>query len=117
MIDYNKISELFQNEAFQKEAEGCKTMEDFQVLFTAHGVEISLEETIDLISQIAEKKQQQDGGEISEEDLENVSGGLVLTGAAAIAACIGLGVVGIGVAAGAAYVAYQALRWGNKHKH
>lgn len=117
MTDYNKISELFQSEAFQKEAESCKTMEDFHALFTAKGVEITLDETIDLISQIAEKKQQQDNGEISEEDLENVAGGLALTGAAAIAACVGLGVVGIGVAAGAAYVAYQALRWANKHKH
>lgn len=114
MIDYNKISELFQSEAFQKEAEGCKTMEDFQVLFTAHGVEISLEETIDLISQIAEKKQQQDGGEISEEDLENVSGGLVLTGGLAIAACVGVGVLCVGAFAISAYNAYHALRW--KHK-
>lgn len=117
MIDYNKISELFKNEAFQKEAEGCKTMEDFHALFTAHGVEISQEETVELISQIAEKKQQQDNGEICEEDLDNVSGGLALTGAAAVAACVGLGVVGVGVAAGAAYVAYQALKWANKHKH
>jgi hypothetical protein len=117
MTDYNKISKLFHDEGFQKEAENCKTMEDFQALFTAHGVEISLEETIELISQIAEKKKQQDDGEISEEALENVAGGLVLTGAAAVAACVGIGVVSVGVAAGAAYVAYQALRWANKHKH
>lgn len=117
MANYEKISELFQDEAFLKEANECKTMGEFHELFNRNGAEITEEETVELISQIAEKRQKMDSGELAEDELDNVAGGIVLTGGLAIAACIGLGVVGVGVAAGAAYVAYQALRWGNKHKH
>lgn len=117
MANYEKITELFKDDAFLKAANECKTMEDFHALFNCNGAEITEEETVDLISKIAEKRQQMDNGELSAEDLDNVAGGLALTGAAAVAACVGLGVVGIGVAAGAAFVAYQALRWGYKHKH
>lgn len=116
MANYDKISELFQNETFLKEAQNCKTMEDFYALFNRSGAEITEEETVELISQIAQKHQQEAGAEISEEDLDQVAGGIILTGGAAVAACIGLGVVGIGVAAGAAYVGYQSLRWTLKHK-
>lgn len=117
MANYEKITELLKDEAFLKEANACRTMEDFHALFNRNGAEITEEETIDLISKIAEKRQQMDNGELSAEDLDDVPGGLALTGAAAVAACVGLGVVGIGVAAGGAFVAYQALRWANKHKH
>lgn len=117
MANYKKITELFQDEAFLKKANECQTMEDFYTLFNQNGAEISEEETIDLISQIAEKRQKMDNGELVEDDLDDVAGGVVLTGAAAVACCVGLGVVGVGVAAGAAYVAYQTLRWKFKHKH
>lgn len=117
MANYVKIHELFQNEDFLKDANECKTMEDFHALFNRSGAEISEEETVELISQIAEKRQKMDNGELAEDDLDGVAGGFALTGAALVAACIGLGVVGMGVAAGAAYVAYHSLRWGFNHKH
>ena len=116
MANYEKITELFQQDAFQKEASECKTMEDFHNLFLKNEVEISEEETIDLISQIAEKKQKMDAGEISEDDLENVAGGIVLTGTAAVLACIGVGVACVGGFAVSAYVGYQGLRWTYKKK-
>lgn len=116
MVNYDKIGELFQQDAFKKEANECKTMEDFHNLFIKNDVEITEDETVDLISKIAEKKQQMDSGEFSEEDLENVAGGIVLTGAAAVAACIGYGVVCVGGAALSAYVGYQALKWTYKKK-
>lgn len=118
MTDYVKIVELFQNKDFQQEADKCKTMEDFHELFICNGIEITAEETIDLISKIAEQRKKMDEGEISEEDLEDVSGGLtfVLTGAAAVAACVGIGAVCIGAFALSAYVGYQALKWQNKGK-
>ena len=114
MADYAKITELFQQEAFQAEANNCKTMEDFYNLFVSNGVEITEDETIELISKIAEEKQKADDGEISEADLDNVSGGLA--GLAAVAACVGIGVLCVGAAAATAYVAYQGLRWAHKHK-
>ena len=116
MANYEKITELFQQDAFKQAASECKTMEDFHNLFVKNGVEISEEETIDLISQIAEKKQQMDAGEFSEDELENVAGGIVLTGTAAVLACVGIGVVSVGAFALSAYVGYQALRWTYKKK-
>lgn len=113
MANYDKISELFQNETFQKEAQECKTMEDFYDLFNRCGAEITEEETVELISKIAEEKQKRDNGEIGEEDLDNVAGGLVIS---TTAFCIGVGVVCVGAAALSAYVSYNALKWANKKK-
>lgn len=115
MVNYEKIAELFQNEAFNQKANECKTMEDFQKLFATSGIEISIDETVDLISKIAEAKEKADSGELAVDELDNVAGGIVLSGTLAVLACVGIGVVAVGAAAGAAYTAYQALRWGNKH--
>lgn len=117
MMNYEKITALFDSETFKNEANACKTMDDFHKLFITNGVEITEEETVEFISKIAQKKQEMDNGEISDEALAEVSGGIVLTGAAAVFACIGVGALCIGAAAATAYVAYQALRWGNKHNH
>lgn len=117
MIDYARITELFQQKDFQEEASACKTMQDFHALFLRKGVEISEEETVDLISKIAVEKQRADNGELSEEALDDVSGGVALTGAAAVAACVGVGVAGVGAFALTAFVAYQGLRWAYNHKH
>lgn len=117
MVDYAKITELFQQDAFQQEANICKTMEDFHNLFIRNGVEISEAETVELISKIAEQKQKMDNGEIAETDLENVAGGFALTGFAAVAACVGIGALCIGTACVTGFVAYQGMRWANKHKH
>lgn len=114
MIDYAKVTELFNQADFQEKANTCETMDDFHKLFTSYGVDITEDETVELISKIAEKKQQLDDGEIPEEDLDNVAGGLA--GVAAVLACIGVGALCIGAAAATAYVAYQTLRWANQHK-
>ncbi len=108
MTDYTKLSELFQTKEFKDEAQGCKTMEDFQKCFAKHGVEMTESEVVDVISQIAEKQKELDDGQISEEDLENVSGGFAIS---TLAFCIIVGVVCVGSAAVAAYTAYQALNW------
>ena len=109
MVDYAKVTELFQNEEFQKEAESFKTMEDFEKSFAQHGINIEKDEVVELVSQIAEKKHQIDEGEISEEDLENVSGGGIVIGTTLF--CVSVGVICIGAACVAAYAAYQALNW------
>ena len=117
MMNYEKMTALFENETFKAEANTCKTMDDFHNLFIANGIEASMEETIDLVSRIAQERQEMDNGEISDEALGEVSGGIVLTGTAAVLACIGIGAVCVGAAAATAYVAYQGQRWANKHKH
>lgn len=113
MVNYEKITDLFQQDVFQVEANNCKTMEDFYALFVRNGIEITEEETVELISKIAEEKQKKDNGEISEEDLEDVAGGLVIS---TTLFCIGVGVACVGAAALSAYVSYNALKWANKKK-
>ena len=113
MIDYEKLTALFQDESFKKEAEPCDTMEAFQELFNSKGLEMTKDEVVEVISQIAEKKQQLDNGEITENDLENVAGGLVIS---TTVFCIGVGIACIGSGAAAAYAGYHALRWANKGK-
>lgn len=124
MIDFDKISVLFQDPKFQEEANKCETMEDWNILLVQNGIEITLDETVELVSLIAQSKLKMDGGELSEDSLDEVAGGvagaaaagLVLSGGPAVWACIGIGVVCVGAACLAGYTAYQALRWSNKHK-
>ena len=108
MTDYTKLSELFQKKEFKAEAEACKTMEDFQKCFAKHGVEMTEEEVVDIVRQIAEKQQEVDDGQISEDELENVSGGFAIS---TLAFCIVVGVACAGSAAVSAYATYQALNW------
>lgn len=114
MANYEMIAELFQDNTFQQEAASCQTMDDFHQLFNSKGAEISHEETAELICKIAEAQQ---NDELDENMLEDVNGGIVLSGAWAVAALVGLGVVSIGACVGSAYVAYQGLRWAYQHKH
>ena len=107
MIDYERITKLFKSKAAE-----CKTMDEFYKLFTSNDIEITKDETVELIKAIAEQKQRIDNCEITEQELSNVSGGFVLTGIAAVAACVGFGADCIGSAAVSAYVAYSALDWG-----
>ena len=108
MIDYEKLTNLFKDEEFKKEAESLATMDDFQMAFQKHGIEMTEEEVVSIVSQIAKRKEEIDNGEISEEDLENVAGGFVISTAVF---CIVVGVVCIGAGCVAAYTAYQALDW------
>lgn len=115
MVEREKINALFNDAEFKQKANECKTMEDFYKLFNENGIEISMDETIEFISKVAELKEKQDNGELSEGELDEVAGGIVIGGALGILACAGIGLVCFGVAAGAAYVAYQGLRWAYRH--
>lgn len=116
MIDYEKVAELFQTESFQSEASNCKTMEDFQRLFVKNGFDFSMNETVELISRIAIESKKAEGIELTEEDLEDAAGGIILTGTAAILACVAIGVACIPAFAISAYNGYHAVRWMNKGK-
>ena len=103
MVNYDKIGVLFQQNEFKEEANECKTMQDFRNLFVKNGIDITEEETVNLISQIAENKQKMDNGEIYECDLDDVSGGLgfitILGIAFTKAQIIKLGIAAIGATA------------------
>ncbi len=107
-----KIVNLFQQDAFKEEASKCESMGDFYNLFIKNGIEITEEETVEIIGRIAECNQKFDGSEISEEDLDNVAGGVIvflgvtLTTAQAIA----LGVGSVGAAALGVWNSYNKNR-------
>ncbi len=70
-----KIKELLVNEAFAAELEKVETVEEIKALFAAHGVQVTDEELTELIKQPA----MADADELSEEDMEMVSGGSAVT--------------------------------------
>ena len=70
-----KAQELFESEAFGKEIESCETVEEIHKALEAHGVELTLEETEQICVGIAAA---QNKDELSESDLDNVSGGMSL---------------------------------------
>ena len=97
------LTNLFQNEEFKKDAAELTTAEELQALISRYGVALSMDEVHNMCGQIA---QQMNQDELTEEDLENVSGGftiigstlIVLKGAKAVVfgvACIGALALGI----------------------
>lgn len=87
-----KIKELLASEDFGREVADAETTEDFQAAFMRHGVELTLEEVDSILVQAAAVC----GPELTEDQLEYVSGGfgllttgLILVGG--VAACYGVG--------------------------
>ena len=73
----SKLKELIANEDFAKELFGKQTAEEAQALLKDNGVEFTLDE----VNQIGDgiriiAKSQAAGGELSEDDLKSVSGGV-----------------------------------------
>ena len=86
------------DEAFNREAEGIQTAEEFQRLFAGHGVDLSIEEVEDLCAAIVNAEKP---GELNENDLENVAGGFGFV--------LGLS-IGLAVGAAAGYVYAKSKR-------
>lgn len=99
-----KLAELFQNEQFKKEANELKTAEELQRLFASYGLELSLDEVYSLCEKIALNMEK---GELSEDELENVSGGFAIT-----AGVVALGVGCIGALALGIYNGYKKTKRG-----
>ena len=73
----SKLKELITNEDFARELFGKQTAEEAQALLKDNGVEFTLDE----VNQIGDgiriiAKSQAAGGELSEDDLKSVSGGV-----------------------------------------
>lgn len=78
-MNQEKIQEVFSNEAFLKEIFSKEIPEEVQSILAEKDVELSIEDILKL-RKIIEKKLNQ-GVELSDDELEDVTGGVVVIGA------------------------------------
>ena len=107
-MNEERIKEIFTDEEFVKEFFSKETPEEAQDMLAEKDIDVSIEELIAIKNIIDEKLQaaeNDEDGEICDDDLENVSGGVLLTGTAcilvvvAVPAVLGLLFTGVGLAA------------------
>lgn len=79
-----KLSELVNNESFIEAVKQVETPEDMQSIFRQYNVEMSVEEIIQMIDIMEDLKEKRNEGELSEDILDDVSGGVVVSGAIAL---------------------------------
>lgn len=88
-MNEDRIKELFSNEDFVKELFGSKSYEEAQAMFADKDVDVSVDE----LKKVVELFKKKHDGSLSDEDLEQVAGGLGFFGAwlisAGISAAIG----------------------------
>lgn len=77
-MDKHQIMEIMRDEDFVNEILDMQTTEEVKEAFAEKGLELSLEE-IDIISQIINKMVDKNTTELSEEDLEEISGGSLIS--------------------------------------
>lgn len=78
-MDKHQIMEVMRDEDFVNEILDMQTTEEVKEAFEKKGIEISLEE-FDIISQIISKMVDKNTTELSDDDLEEVSGGTFVSG-------------------------------------
>ena len=78
-MNQEKIQEVFSDESFLKEIFSKDTPEEVQTILAEKDIELSIEDILTL-RKIIEKKSNQ-GVELSDDDLEDISGGVVVIGA------------------------------------
>ena len=106
-----KLEDLFRDESFVTEMMKQNTPEEAQVFLAAHGVECTLEEVKAMGKAMkAAAQAKQTGEELSEDELEDVSGGSVLLIAGGIAAGIAY-LVGVPLAGGAVISWITGMGW------
>jgi len=92
-MNEKRIKEVFSDEAFVKELVSKETPEEVQALLEDKDIEMSVSEIVKL-RELLEKKAEDPNAELSDEDLEDVSGGVIpLMIAAAVAPLVIFGVV------------------------
>jgi len=92
-MNEKRIKEVFSDEAFVKELVSKETPEEVQALLEDKDIEMSVSEIVKL-RELLEKKAEDPNAELSDEDLEDVSGGcLGVAVIASFAVFIGAGVV------------------------
>ena len=77
-----KLDVLLKNEDFAKELAPTTSIAEAQAVFSAHGLELSREEVKEISQQCAGciKKLEENDGELSESDLEQICGGASIAG-------------------------------------
>ena len=75
-MDENKITSLLQDEAFVTKLSECGSLEEIQEAFTAAGCDITPEQAKGFVESL-DKICGDQADELSEENLENVSGGII----------------------------------------
>lgn len=94
-----EIKDLVENEEFKKAASKVETVEEAVNLCKAYGVEITGDELVDAI-----KKSNDADAELSEEDLDKVSGGGITAAIYALGFIFGMSPLGALVLCGAVVV-------------
>ena len=92
-MNEERIKEVFADEAFVKELLSKETPEEVQAMLEDKDIEVSIAEIVKL-RELLEKKAEDPNAELSDEDLEDVSGGCL--GVAVIASfvvCFGAPIV------------------------
>lgn len=78
-METNKITTLLEDEAFVRKLAACSSIEDMQAAFHDEGVDMTVEQTEEFVKSLDTAGAEQ-GEELTEDALENVSGGrLVVT--------------------------------------
>lgn len=102
---FQDASALLEKEEFLEKLKGVNTDEECQKLFADNGVELSID---DIRMMVEESAKAAKTGELSDEDLDNVSGGIIIT--ASTAACFVVGSAAIGFFSSYGYHSYVRKR-------
>lgn len=107
-MNEERIKEVFADEEFVKEFFSKETPEEAQAILAEKDIDVSIEELVAIKNIIDEKLQAAENGEdgeLCDDDLENVAGGVLLTFtgfvliSVAVPAVLGLLFTGVGLAA------------------
>jgi len=107
-MNEERIKEVFADEEFVKEFFSKETPEEAQAILAEKDIDVSIEELVAIKNIIDEKLQAAENGEdgeLCDDDLENVAGGVLLTFTGfvlitvAVPAVLGLLFTGVGLAA------------------
>lgn len=79
----NALKEIFNNPSFQEKAKEIGTAEELQALLAEYKFEMTIEEVTEFLNVLFAKKAS--GEELNAEDLENVTGGILISGTAFLA--------------------------------
>ena len=105
-----KIKEIFADKEFVAKVLEMETAEEVQAAVKAQGVELTLEEIEATKAELANQIENKDSDEVSDEQLEQVAGGMAITTAVIIAG--GLLAAGSGLATlGAKIHEWTRRRW------
>lgn len=94
-MNENHIKEVFSDEAFVNELISQDSYEKVQDMLAEKDIDLSVEE----IKKLVELMEKHPDGQLTEEELESISGGVtpVVFGGLAIIISIGLGALGVGI--------------------